>query len=351
MKKITSMKRVLSVVLSLLMICSLSVPAFAQGIWDTTEMVNHKSMLASNGIDAKNMSTKTLADLSGNTFTLVETGEKGFYIYDPVSNKYLELSTEAPSPYLGYEDNLYYFGPLCYYVKNGDQFVHTITKETMSEDGGRIARKEFSSALTNVRSASVQSDTASIRGSFLASKNKYIPNGGYIRFAKYPPNECNTCGYIAACLVLFYWHKTNGGIIAPEYLDNGWLRTTGTTLQDKLLTYGSSNSSWGKTIRDVLISYCSDRGIAATSYYYVGKLGVTSSINAGRPAIIFGWLTSNPSPASVASADAVQGNVFHAVTAYGQNGRYFICHYGWSGYEHVLLDEGLVGSCTLFQLD
>ena len=99
-----------------------------------------------------------------------------------------------------------------------------------------------------------------------------------------------------------------------------------------------------------LISYCTDQGVGATSYYYIGKVGVSNSLSNGRPAILFGWLTSNPSPASV-STDSTKGKVFHAVTAYGTNGNYFICHYGWSGYSHVLLDGGLVGSCTLFQLN
>ena len=78
----------------------------------------------------------------------------------------------------------------------------------------------------------------------------------------------------------------------------------------------------------------------------MGKIGVSSEISNNRPGIIFGWLSSNPSPAS--NEIALKGKELHAVTAYGISGEYFICHYGWNKYEHVKLDSGLVGSCTLF---
>lgn len=57
-------------------------------------------------------------------------------------------------------------------------------------------------------------------------------------------------------------------------------------------------------------------------------------------------MPSNPSTAS--NEIALRGKEFHAVTVYGVSGGYFICHYGWGGFEHVKLDSGLVGSCTLF---
>ena len=342
------MKKILSALLSVAMILSLSVPAFAQESASTDIYSQQKIALSDMGVNPEQMNVKTLRDLNGNTFTLVETGSNGYYIYDGNSDKYLEMSDSAPSPYKSYSTDLHYFGPLCYYVKSGEQYVHTITKESITETDKEFANQKFTSALSTVRSTASISSNSGI----MASKgNSYILNYEYIKNAKYPANANGTCGYTAACLVLYYWHKVRGGIIPSTYLDgNGQLLTSGYTLQDKLLSYGNSNSSWGKTIRDVLIAYCNERGIAATSYYYIGKIGVANSLSNNRPAILFGWLTSNPSPASV-STDSTKGKVFHAVTAYGTNGSYFICHYGWSGYSHVLLDGGLIGSCTLFQLN
>lgn len=342
------MKKILSALLSVAMILSLSVPTFAQENVSTDIYSQQRIALSDIGVNTEQMNVKTLRDLNGNTFTLVETGANGYYIYDGNSDKYLEMSDSAPSPYKSYSADLYYFGPLCYYVKSGNQYVHTITRESITKTDTELANRQFASALSSVRSTA---STSSTSGMMAAKGNSYIPNYGYIKNAQYPPNENGTCGYTAACLVLYYWHKVKGGIIPSTYLDsNGQLLTSGYTLQDKLLSYGSSNSSWGKTIRDVLISYCTDQGVGATSYYYIGKVGVSNSLSNGRPAILFGWLTSNPSPASV-STDSTKGKVFHAVTAYGTNGNYFICHYGWSGYSHVLLDGGIVGSCTLFQLN
>lgn len=77
----------------------------------------------------------------------------------------------------------------------------------------------------------------------------------------------------------------------------------------------------GVDTEDVLIDYCNEYGISATA-----------------------------SAASL-SSKATTGKVEHAVTVYGTKGNYFICHYGWSEYSHVLLDAGLIGSCTLFQLN
>lgn len=142
--------------------------------------------------------------------------------------------------------------------------------------------------------------------------NKYIPNYKYIKNAIYPANENNTCGYTAACLILNYWHKVKGNVIDSSFLDsNGNLKTTGNTLQDKLLSYGKSNSSWGLTIRDVLIDYCNEYGVAATSTYYVTNFDIFAEVGRNRPVIVFGYFPD--SPGQVQS----RGKVFHAVTAYG----------------------------------
>lgn len=125
--------------------------------------------------------------------------------------------------------------------------------------------------------------------------NKYIPNYKYIKNAIYPANENNTCGYTAACLILNYWHKVKGNVIDSSFLDsNGNLKTTGNTLQDKLLSYGKSNSSWGLTIRDVLIDYCNEYGVAATSTYYVTNFDIFAEVGRNRPVIVFGYFPDSP---------------------------------------------------------
>ena len=120
-------------------------------------------------------------------------------------------------------------------------------------------------------------------------------------------------------------------------------------MQDKLLSYGKSNSSWGLTIRDVLIDYCNEYGVAATSTYYVTNFDIFAEVGRNRPVIVFGYFPD--SPGQVQS----RGKVFHAVTAYGTSTSglvtKLIVHYGWSGYSHVTLDGGLVGSSTQFECE
>ncbi|CAG5521685.1 hypothetical protein [Streptococcus pneumoniae] len=316
--------------------------------------VGNNYVFAENLLDSK-LYVKNLSDGEGNNFKLIETGEKGFYIFDAQTNKCLEYSEDAPSPYLGENDELYYFGPLCYYVMQNGDLIHTITKEQISDSDLSFQQKTFKQALEKTNNFSTNSllinekieDTLySIRS---RSANSYIPRYWHIKNAIYPKNENGTCGYTAACLVLNYWNKVKGGYVPPEFLDGSDLKTSGYTLQDKLVDYGGSNDSWGKTIRDAINQLCSDYSISGQAHYRIGKIGVSSEISNDRPAIIFGWLTSNPSPASVNTA--ARGKVFHAVTAYGTSGAYFICHYGWEGYEHVKLDGGLIGSCTLYNPD
>ena len=313
--------------------------------------IGNSHVFAENLLDSK-LNVKNLSDGEGSNFKLIETGEKGFYIFDSKTNKCLEYSEDAPSPYLGKDDELYYFGPLCYYIMQNGDLIHTITKEQISDSDLRFQQKTFKQALEKTNDCSTNSllingkieDTLySIKS---RSANSYIPGYGYIKNAIYPGNEKGTCGYTAACLVLNYWNKVKGGYVPPEFLDGSNLKTSGYTLQDKLVDYGGSNDSWGKTIRDAINQLCSDYSISGQAHYRIGNLGVTSEISNGRPAIIFGWLTKYPSPASVNVA--ARGKVLHAVTAYGTSGSYFICHYGWDRYEHVKLDGGLVGSCTLY---
>lgn len=90
-----------------------------------------------------------------------------------------------------------------------------------------------------------------------------------------------------------FWNWTNPSknLIPSTYLDSyGNLKTSGYTLQDKLLSYGYGDATWGRNIRDALIDYCNEVGVSATSAYYIGMIGTTSELQNNRPVIIFGAL-------------------------------------------------------------
>lgn len=374
------MKKVLSTLLAVIMMLSLNIPAFAADLPAeegnsvtniTPHQVIHNAKIATE-TGKSNVSTtvKILSDLNGNQFELIELGEQGYMVFDAESGKYLEEALESPSPYLGLSDNLYYFGPLNYYQLIDGKFIHTIfpDKYEISYDESLSVQSAFDTALQRSR---LQKDTemlalmklnpnsatscdriqARISAQSAKATNEYIPDYSYIKDAVYPPNKDGTCGYTAACLILNYWHNVEGNVIDSAFLDSKGDLLTGSddyTLQDKLLSYGDSTSSWGLTIRDILIDYCNEYGIAATSTYYITNFDIFAEIDRGRPVIVFGYFPNDPTPVT-------RGKVFHAVTAYGTstNGTLskLIVHYGWNGYNHVILDGGLVGSSTQFVLN
>lgn len=361
------LKKLLSMALCATMVMGIGTTAFAEETNDNVITSIHRENIESlGGHYGDETVTKTLYDLAGNKFDLIETGNNGYYIFDNTSGKYLEESIESPSPYLGLDDNLYYFGPMNYYQKTGDIFDHTIlpTDYNFASELSADFQSGFSNKLDNVRAEkntellslinqrnTSMEDIQTYFDNTRAATNKYIPSYSYIKNAVYPENATGTCGYTAACIVFNYWHKLKGNVINNTFLDsNGNLKTSGTTLQDKLIEYGGgTSSSWGKTIRDAMIDYCNAYGVGATSTYYVTNFDIFAEVGRGRPVIVFGYFPNDPSPLSA------RGNVMHAVTAYGTHTEgiisKLIVHYGWKGYEQVLLDSGLVGSSTQFVLN
>ncbi len=372
------MKKILSIFLATIMLLSMGVTAFAAELTEEKgnmvsdvnqhQAIHNAKVSAETGRTNVTTTIKILSDLNGNHFELIEVGEKGYMIFDPESGKYLEEALDSPSPYLGLAKNLYYFGPLNYYQLVDGEFIHTVISDEydISYNEGLSVQTTFDTALQRSRS---QKDTEmlalmalnpnsvtsinSIQAHFSTrATNEYIPNYTYIKNAVYPANVSGTCGYTAACLILNYWHNVEGDVIDSEFLDSDGDLLIGEddyTLQDKLLSYGGSNSSWGLTIRDVLIDYCTEYGIAATSTYYVTNFDIFAEIGRDRPVIVFGYFPDTPTQVQS------RGSVFHAVTAYGTSTTgiisKLIVHYGWSGYSHVTLDGGLVGSSTQFVLN
>ncbi len=325
------MKKILSVLLASLLLLSTSATAFAMETETNADnwlvsanqhQIIHNAKIAAETGQNVTLTTKILSDLSDNHFELVEVGDTGYMIFDPQSGKYLEEALDSPSPYLGLSENLYYFGPLNYYQLSGDKFVHTVihNEYDMSFAECRSLQSAFDTALQNSRTQKDTEVLALMQTNLnsRASVNRLQSHFSARATNKYIPN-------------------------------NGNLKTTGNTLQDKLLSYGKSNSSWGLTIRDVLIDYCNEYGVAATSTYYVTNFDIFAEVGRNRPVIVFGYFPD--SPGQVQS----RGKVFHAVTAYGTSTSglvtKLIVHYGWSGYSHVTLDGGLVGSSTQFVLN
>lgn len=357
------MKKLFSFLLAIVIAMPLSVNALASENIDTKIdskylPIHQEKIKSITGDYKKDILVKIITDISGNSFELIETGVSGYYIFDADSGKYIEYSTDAPSPYLGISGELKYFGPKNYYVNTNGSFEHTIVDEVLDVKIINILQENFGEMIETsreIKDISVLSllneediKKLTLSDAFISrASNEYINNYTYIKNAIYPANLGETCGYVAACLVMNYWNKVySGNVIPSEYLNSsGNLKTTGYTLQDKLLDYGYGSATWALDIRDALIDFCNEYGIGAYSAYYIGKIGAVSELGNNHPVILFGYLPDESTGS---------GKIKHAVTAYGVRNEtlvsYFIVHYGWTNYNEIVLDSGLIGSNTQFEL-
>ncbi len=305
-----------------------------------------------------------LKDLLGNAFYAQIGDEDGFMVFDPVAGNFIEKSSELESPYdFNGNHDYYYFGPMNYYERIGDEFYSILDETYVGLEYVSALQEIFDEQLLTFRTT--QSQTAYEDYCKAASKtvaplsidvdNKtYINNYQYIRDAIHPDNNNNSCGYVAGSMILYYWDRTmHEGTVRPQYLDaNGNLNKISAidpehNLKDKLVELaGGEASSWGLPVRDALLDYCREYGIGASSSYYFGKIGLDNELANDRPAIIFG---------SLPDEGGDRGLIMHAVVAYGVQhewwGGYYIVNYGWGDdTAEVSLGFGFVGSVCLFQL-
>jgi hypothetical protein len=177
----------------------------------------------------------------------------------------------------------------------------------------------------------------------------YIPGWRNIRWMVYPENKYDTCGYTAACMLLYYYHKEPGvlfeRVIPPEFFGkDGKLLTTGYTLQDKLIQYASVNRSWGWSVAKVLNCYFEEYHIPAKAHFGLFRLGAYKRVKNGAPVILFGNL-----PRHKEDLSDIKNRLNHAVLAYGLNQTdsripRFIVHYGWKNRAYNVLNNALIGS-------
>jgi len=320
------------------------------------------------GIENPEEDQYTIKDLDGNVF-VIQTGEEaGFMVYDPIADAFIEKSSTLECPYVfeATYDN-YYLGPMKYYSRVEDTFyslglqgddLNLLQATEMQEifrDQLADFREMTSEENYQVYIAEQNASGRPIRGKIKIGNKTYIDNYEYIRDTNHPSNYDGSCGFVAASIVLNYWDKTvHSGTVLPQYLDsNGELNDTGSTyspstnLKDKLVQYnGGKRGSTAVSVSKAMNSYCKDNGIKGSADWYIGKIGLESSLRLERPAIVFGWLS-----------DPRGGwNMNHAVTVYGTEstwwGGYYIANYGWgSSWAEVSMGFGFAGTTATFSLD
>ncbi len=320
------------------------------------------------GIENPDKNQYTVKDLDGNVF-IIQTGEdKGFMVYDPIAEAFIEKSSTLKCPYnfdTSYDN--YYLGPMKYYSRVEDTFY------SLGIEGGTLdllqaeeIQANFSTQLADFREvtseenyqayvAEQRANGRPIKGKIKIGDKTYINNYEYIRDTKHPSNFDDSCGFVAASIVLNYWDKTvHSGTVLPQYLDdNGELNDTGdnyspsTNLKDKLVEYnGGKKRSTAVSVSKAMNKYCKDNNIKGTARWTVFDTGLQTVLALEKPAILFGWLN-----------DPRDGNDFcHAVTVYGTEdtwwGGYYIANYGLgSQWAEVSISAFFSGTTAIFALD
>lgn len=92
--------------------------------------------------------------MAGNVF-YAQTGlDDGFMVYDPVINNFIEKSASLSSPYdfsTGHDN--YYFGPMNYFERVGDEFYSLLDDTCVSLDYAYQLQDIFNSQLETFRTA------------------------------------------------------------------------------------------------------------------------------------------------------------------------------------------------------
>ncbi len=175
--------------------------------------------------------------------------------------------------------------------------------------------------------------------------NFRIPSYGYISGCTVLANSTGRCGWVAATIVMRYWHARTSKLLIPTAHRSGNnIKVVARPDFADLIRDGRSESVFsGLAVADGMGYHAVVRQkINADAWYILLSLNVDSALKAGRPVILLGSLPS-------ALADGEKEN--HAVVAYGKSkDGHNIVHYGYSGKSALVLNSGTVASNTHFLL-
>jgi len=313
--------------------------------------------------------TKQLKDLDDNTYTLLECSPAGYIIICDDSNTMVEYTAFSTSPYLGYTENLYYFGPTYFSVLDGNDFIDLMSGGilfSLKQDADVVEKvKEESKTMhdTMVAQAQIQhNDVAPLSQGYDVYDTHWtcVNNYGFfttktsdISFSYYQEGNSGCCGYVAASLLLGYYDQFVKRCVPDKFMewDNyGYKRFTYSDtygycgsgeFTQHLLNFKTTNgtSTTSTTLRECLTKYFKYYGYKNMGIYdmvtpFFSNLTLKNLIDKSTPTILFGSLEKPTSPPSYNQASG-HGN--HAVVVYGyrkgaNNGSIysFLVHYGWS---------------------
>lgn len=325
---------------------------------------------------------KSAVDFAGNEYYIAECSPTGYMIFNVNTGVFAEYSPSAPSPYLGYFEDLYYCGPTFYYVEGTDgdlehlivsdeiivgsekanyvescqQYYNTLVADTnqlvVNYLDGQYGNQSFAQVATAAMSA--QEEVQSTTYGYLKNYEFFfnMEHCGYYC----PPNSGGICGYIGLGMLIAYKEKYNS---SANYMnDSYWSDVAHNNLKGGTASlawhlrsnHGSEDSTYSTTIKETSESYFSGRGVTVKHvskwWGFFNNNTIMNSIDADNPVLLFGNLF-NPQNAD--------DNINHAVVVYkytDHSGLFgetnFTTHYGWDGYENIYV-SGTFGSIYILE--
>ena len=325
---------------------------------------------------------KEAVDFASNEYYIAECAPTGYMIFNADTGVFVEYSPTAPSPYLGYSEDLYYCGPTFYYVEGADgdlehliesdeiivgsekanyvescqQYYNTLVADTnqlvVNYLDGQYGNQSFVQVATAAMStqAEIQETTYGYLDNYEFFFN--MEQCGYYS----PPSSDGICGYIGLGMLIAYKEKYNS---SANYMDDTyWSDVTHNNLKggtDSLAwhlrrNHGSDDATYSTTIKEVSESYFSGRGVTVNHvskwWGFFNNGTIMDSIDADNPVLLFGSLF-NPQNSN--------DNINHAVVVYkytDHSGLFgetkFTTHYGWDGYENIYV-SGTFGSIYILE--
>lgn len=312
---------------------------------------------------------KTVYDFVGNPYTVAEFEPTGYAILNKETGIFVEYSATSDSPFLGYDDNLYYAGIGMFYKRDYEMNTidlhtgKTISKEDITilkaqcmEQYNKLKQNSYEAVndyLTKKISA-YQPRAASASSETYVSSSSRLSN---LHDPGYITRGDGVCGYIAAAMILYYY-KSSGRRNITESADyttiNGKYyiqkRLTNYLVDQLRVQLGLPLGTHANQIKTLLSNYIriysnrvgiSQSGIEHNTWYVPITGLICSKISSNKPVIVFAGSLNKPGGGLTTN---------HAVVAYGY--RYIslpnrpnelIVHYGWVGHSKVYI-SGIWGS-------
>ena len=299
-------------------------------------------------------------------FVIVEFKNTGYAIYFKETGELLEYNAQGKSPYNKGSKKSYYVGPGNYFVSENDQFIHTVTGQSVEFQDLSIVsdtiRKLFSpSQEVPIESHNIYLSEPTGGGTVLVDMDEgtYIDNAWY--FFNDPTHAehdddidtAGTCTVIASQLLLGYHNYFSDRRIVPEaHLSDNFGRLD---MRNDPTTLGTLNSFYY-----LLASYIDpvyNRGQTISE----AKFGIEDYLSNNTPeecreniSLSYFWpIINNDDEIEIIVKNEIDNNrplilgmsrfqvdSFHVVVCYGYrtyaNTKGYIVHYGWNDHRfHV----------------